>query len=109
METPEIQKRYYSISEVAEILNVNTSVLRFWEQQFREITPRKGRNGRRLYSERDLETLRVIHYLVKVRKFTLQGAREKLKMNPKDLFHTFHTRETLLEVRNFLVALKETL
>jgi DNA-binding transcriptional MerR regulator len=105
----DIQKRYFSISEVADLLDVNTSVLRFWERQFREIAPRKGRNGRRLYSEKDVETLRIIHYLVKVRKFTLQGAREKLKMNPQDVLHTHQTRETLLEVRKFLVALRDAL
>lgn len=110
MEHPEdIPKRYYAISEVAELLNVNTSVLRFWEKEFPQVQPRKGRNGRRQYSEQDLETLKIIHYLLRVRKFTLQGAREKLRMNAEDASHELHTRETLLRLRKFLVGLRQSL
>lgn len=109
MADDDISKRYYTISEIADLLNVNASVLRFWEGEFKEVAPKKGRNGRRFYSEEDLENLRIIHYLVKVRKFTLQGAREKLAMNPTDLEHTYHTRETLLQVRAFLVGLRDKL
>ncbi|MFW5658953.1 MAG: MerR family transcriptional regulator [Bacteroidota bacterium] len=105
----DIQKRYYSIREVAEMLNVNTSVLRFWEKEFPQLNPRKGQNGRRQYSERDIERLRIIHYLLKVRKFTLAGAREKLEMNPHDAEYAFHTRETLLKMRAFLQNLKKAL
>jgi len=104
-----IAKKYYSISEVSDMLQINASVLRFWEKEFRELEPRKTKGGHRLYSEADVELLRKIHYLVKVRKFTLQGAREKLKANPKDVESTLRTREALQNVRTFLVNLRDAL
>ena len=105
----DIEKRYYSIREVADMLNVNTSVLRFWEKEFPQLNPRKGHNGRRQYSDNDIERLRIIHYLLKVRKFTLAGAREKLEMNPMDAEYAFHTRETLIKLRSFLANLRDAL
>jgi DNA-binding transcriptional MerR regulator len=102
-----IEKRYYTISEVGDRIGVSTSKLRFWEKEFRELEPRKSRGGHRLYTERDMEMLRMIHYLLKVRKFTLQGAREKLRMNPRDVEYAVRTRETLLGLRELLVTLRE--
>jgi DNA-binding transcriptional MerR regulator len=109
MEKEIIEKRYMTIGEVSEMLDVNPSLIRFWEQEFPQLTPRKNRKGNRIYTQEDLETLRNIYYLVKVRKFTLKGAREKLKANPQDLQFEQRTRETLLRVRGFLTELRESL
>jgi DNA-binding transcriptional MerR regulator len=108
-EKEDIQKKYYSIGEVAEMLDVKPSLIRFWESEFQQLSPRKNRKGNRTYTEGDIETLRSIYYLVKERKFTLKGAKEKLKQNPKDLEYEQRTRETLLKVRGFLADLKEYL
>lgn len=105
----EIKKKYYSIGEVSQELDVNPSLIRFWESEFPQIAPRKNRKGNRVFTPEDIETLKQIYYLVKVRKFTLQGAREKLKSNSKDIEFEVRTRETLLKVRNLLVDLKNSL
>jgi DNA-binding transcriptional MerR regulator len=105
----EIKKKYYSIGEVADMLEVKPSLIRFWETEFPQLAPKKNRKGNRAYTEADIDLLRQIYYLVKERKFTLKGALEKLKQNPKDLEYQYKTRETLLKVRGFLAELKEYL
>ncbi|MEM0998571.1 MAG: MerR family transcriptional regulator [Bacteroidota bacterium] len=108
-EKEEIKKKYFSIGEVAGMLDVKPSLIRFWESEFPQLKPRKNRKGNRIYTDKDIETLRTIYYLVKIRKFTLKGAREKLKTNPKDLEYEQKTMETLLKVRGFLEDLKNNL
>jgi DNA-binding transcriptional MerR regulator len=61
----ETVKLYYSIGEVAEILDVNASLLRFWEKEFDVLKPQKNSKGNRIYTQKDLKNLRLIHYLVK--------------------------------------------
>ena len=70
-------KLYYNISEVARMLGVNLSTLRFWEKEFKQIKPVK-RNNERRYRPQDVETLKLIKYLLKEEKYTIEGAREKL-------------------------------
>lgn len=108
-EREEIKKKYFSIGEVASMLDVKPSLIRFWETEFPQLKPRKNKKGNRIYTDKDIEILRSIYYLVKIRKFTLKGAREKLKQNPRDLEYEQNTRETLLKVRAFLVDLKNYL
>lgn len=105
-ESEEIKKKYHSIGEVAAMLDVNASLIRFWEGEFPQLKPRKNRKGNRVFTDKDIELLHTIYYLVKVRKFTLKGAREKLRQNPRDLEYEQKTRETLLNLRGFLVELK---
>lgn len=104
-----IRKKYHSIGEVAQMLDVKPSLIRFWEGEFSQLSPRKNRKGNRIYTDKDIELLKNIHYLVKTRKFTLKGAQEKLKQNPKDIEYEQKTRDTLLKVREFLVELKNNL
>lgn len=73
-------KQYYSIGEVAHAMQVNASLLRFWEREFEVIKPKKNKKGNRFYTPQDIDTLRSIYQLVKERGFTLAGAREKLKL-----------------------------
>ena len=76
-------KLYYSVGEVAEMLGVSESLLRFWEKEFPQITPKKAGRGIRQYRQEDIETLKLIYHLVKERGMTLQGARQRLEDNPK--------------------------
>ncbi len=108
-EKEEIKKKYYSIGEVASMLDVKPSLIRFWETEFPQLKPRKNRKGNRIYTDKEIDLLKQIYYLVKERKFTLKGAKEKLKQNPKDLEYEQKTRETLLKVRSFLVELRNNL
>ena len=108
-ELDQIQKQYYTIGEVAQMMDVNASLIRFWETQFSQLNPKKNRKGNRVYTTKDIDIIRNIYYLVKVRKFTIKGAQEKLKANPKDVEYAHRTRETLLKIREFLVELKNSL
>ena len=67
-------KLYYSIREVSEALDLNPSLLRYWETEFPMLQPKKNRKGNRMYTEKDLELLRQIRHLLKERKFTIKGA-----------------------------------
>ena len=73
-----LTKLYYTIGEVASMFNVNTSLIRFWEKEFQIITPKKNRKGNRLFSPKDITNLNKIYHLVKVKGFTLEGAKKIL-------------------------------
>lgn len=76
-------KLYYRIGEVAELLKVNTSVLRFWETQFEQLRPQKTKTGQRLYSQRDLELVKQIQQLLYREKLTIAGAKSKITPSRK--------------------------
>ncbi len=77
----EIEKLYFSIGEVAQMLDVNTSLLRYWESEFKELQVRKDRNGVRLFTKPDIEMIKLIYSLVKEKGFTIEGAKLQLKQN----------------------------
>lgn len=104
-----IKKQYYTIGEVARELDLTTSLIRFWETEFREINPKKNRKGNRVYTLKDINTLRRIQYLLKVRKFTIKGAKERLKTDGEVVEQEIQMRNTLLKLRAFLLELKESL
>jgi DNA-binding transcriptional MerR regulator len=66
------------VREVAELLGVEAHVLRYWEQEFGSIRPKKSRGGQRIYDRKDLRLLQQVQYLLHVEKFSLQGAKRKL-------------------------------
>ena len=73
------RKLYYSIGEVAKMYNVNTSLIRFWEKEFTIIKPKKNNKGNRLFTPKDVENFNKIYELVKLKGFTLEGAKKELK------------------------------
>lgn len=105
----EVTKLYYSIGEVAEMFNVSTSLLRFWESEFDILKPKKNRKGNRLFTPEDLKNLKIIYHLVKERGFTLEGAKKKLKANQGDTINKFEIIDSLKKVRGLLVEMKESL
>lgn len=80
-ETHQIEKIYYTIGEVADMFDVNTSLIRFWEKEFPQLQPRKNARGNRVYTKKDLELFRKIHHLVKERGYTLEGAKQAFKQS----------------------------
>lgn len=102
-------KLYYSIGEVADILNVNASLLRFWEKEFDIVKPQKNAKGNRIYKEQDVKNLKLIHHLVKDRGFTLDGAKKKIKDQHKALLEKSEMIESLKHVKDMLLDLKESL
>ena len=102
-------KMYYSIGEVAAIFNVNETLLRFWEKEFPQIKPKKiGRNIRQ-YTKEDIEQIRLIYNLVKVRGFKIAAARETLKKNKEGATNTMEVLERLQKVKAELLAIKKEL
>ena len=83
--TNDIQKLYYSISEVAEMFGVSNSLIRFWETEFSILKPRKNSRGDRRFTQKDIKNLELIYHLVKEKGFTLEGAKREIKLNKEQL------------------------
>jgi DNA-binding transcriptional MerR regulator len=78
-----LEKNYYRIREVAEILGIPVTTLRFWEKQFTIIKPRRTTSGQRLYTPADIDKVAMICYLVRDKGMRLDAAEEQLRSNPK--------------------------
>jgi len=104
-----IEKKYYSIGEVAEMLDVATSLIRFWESEFDIIKPKKNRKGNRQFTKDDIENVKLIYHLVKERGYTLQGAKTLLKGSSNPLKNKMSQIDSLKKIRSFLVELKNQL
>lgn len=77
----EFDKHFYRIRDVAEILSVPASTLRYWESVFSELRPRRNNGGKRLYSASDIELLHLIRFLLYEKGLTIEGAQEQIKHN----------------------------
>ena len=104
-----IEKIYYTIGEVAELFEVNQSLIRYWEKEFDILKPQKNKKGNRLFTKTDLNNLRIIYHLVKERGYTLQGAKEKLKQNREEVEKTVEIIDSLQKIKSFLLEVKEQL
>lgn len=103
------EKLYYTIGEVAKMLNVSTSLVRFWEKEFDIIQPKKNKKGNRLFKPDDVKNLHTIYHLVKERGFTLQGAKTKLSQNKEDTIDKAEIVRSLKKIKSFLEDLKTEL
>ena len=104
-----IKKTYYSIREVSDKLKVKPSLIRFWEKEFSILSPKKNRKGNRLFTVKDIETLSLIQYLLKKKGYTLSGAKQVLQKDKHHIAEEKKCLDTLKEVRDFLINLKEAL
>jgi DNA-binding transcriptional MerR regulator len=102
------QKQYYSIGQVAEWFRLNQSLLRFWENEFDILQPRKNRKGDRFFRPVDVKNLVLIHDLLRRRKFTIEGAKDYLK-NSKKADEKFEVIQSLEKLKGFLLELKASL
>lgn len=113
IEVPEdeelFKKQYYAISEVAKWFRVNTSLLRFWENEFEVLKPKKNRKGDRLFRPEDVKTLQLIHHLLRQRKYTIEGAREYIKTHRQKADIQLQLSNTLQKFKSFLLDLKANL
>ncbi|MDA0194839.1 MAG: MerR family transcriptional regulator [Bacteroidetes bacterium] len=103
----EIEKRYYSIGEVAEDLGVATSLIRFWEGEFDIIKPKKNRKGNRQFTKTDIDNVKLIYHLVKERGYTLQGARDLIKNDTSAARDKLDLINSLRKVRSFLIEVRD--
>lgn len=102
-------KLYYSIKEVAQMLDVNESLLRYWETEFPHLKPKTTGNRVRQYTEKDIEQIKVIYNLVKVRGFKISAARRMLNANRSGVDKSTDVLDTLIAVRDELKELKRQL
>jgi len=101
------KKLFYPIGEVAEMFNLPTSTIRFWEQEFDVLKPKKNKKGNRLFTNEDIENLRLIYKLVKEDGYTLSGAKTHLKEMKKNIPENENVVKRLLQIRQRLEELKE--
>ena len=109
MSEEKYEKLYYRIGEVAEMFNVNASLIRYWESEFSVLRPRKSTKGNRMFTQRDLRYLRMIYQLVKVQGYTLQGAKDALKKDFDQLERKTTVLMTLEKTKKFLLELDKEL
>lgn len=118
----QLEKLYFRIGEVAGIVGVEPHVLRYWETEFRSIRPQKSAKGQRVYSRRDVETLLKVKELLYSHRFTIAGARRKLReggVEPapaqeaaqaqQQSHHVAKMRQSLLDIRGEVLAMMEEL
>lgn len=104
-----LDKQYYSISEVAGMFRVNTSLIRYWENEFDILQPKKNRKGDRLFRQEDIQNLKLIYHLLRERKYTIEGAKQKLREDKRSASRNFEMVKSLQKVRAFLTELKDQL
>jgi len=81
---PEPVREFYSIGDVCEMLELKPHVLRYWESQFKVLSPNKNRSGNRVYTRRELEFIQLVKHLLYTEKYTVEGARLQLESRRKD-------------------------
>ncbi len=95
-------KLYYTIGEVATMLNVSKSVIRYWENEFDFIRPHRNNRGERKFTEQTIRELRIVHHLIKEKGFTVAGAKKELATNKDFRINVEKTIESLERVKESL-------
>ncbi len=95
-------KKYYKIKDAAEIIGVSQPTLRYWESEFPEINPMRSMSNQRYYTPADIETLRIIYYLVKVRGLKIEAAKEQMRLNRTNITKRMDIIDKLSDVRDEL-------
>jgi DNA-binding transcriptional MerR regulator len=102
-----VEKLFYQIGEVAEMFSEPVSTIRFWEKEFDILRPKKNNKGNRLFMEEDLKNLKLIHYLLRERGMTLDGAKKYLKNNRDETEYRLEIADTLRSIRAMLVEIRD--
>jgi len=102
------KKQYYSIGDVAAMFKENTSLIRYWENEFSILKPKKNKKGDRFFRPEDVKNLKMIYHLLRERKYTIDGAKEFLKNN-KAAGEKHEILESLQKIKSFLLELKNNL
>ena len=105
-----MEKLFYSISEVADILGESISLVRFWSNSFPKfIKPQRNAKGNRMFTASDIEAFKQIHYLVKDRGLTLDGAAKQMSADNAKVSRSVKAIESLRSIRGQLVEVKNSL
>lgn len=105
----EIEKKYYSIGEVAEQFDVATSLIRYWEREFDFLRPKKDKKGNRRFTKEDIAKIRLIYHLVKEKGYTLQGAQEVIKKDVHAVADKAEMVNRLYQIKRFLIQIRDNL
>lgn len=105
----ELNKRFYRIGDVADILGIPASTLRFWEKEFTIIKPVRNAKNTRLYTPKDIETIKMIHYLVKEKGLKLDAAQAMIRRNHDGVSKRFEVIDRLKSIKSQLLHLKKAL
>jgi DNA-binding transcriptional MerR regulator len=109
IEIHKLDKLYYTIGEVADMFEVSRSLIRYWENEFAFLTPRKNKKGDRLFTKENIQQIQIIYNLVKERGFTLDGAKQELRKEKATLSEQMDILDRLRSVQDRLKALDERL
>jgi DNA-binding transcriptional MerR regulator len=104
-----VEKLYYAIGEVAGMLNVPVSTVRFWENEFNILKPMKNKKGNRLFTQADVRNLKLIHHLVKEEGMTLEGARKKLEDKYDETNNKLEINESLQKIKSILLEIRDNI
>jgi|SRR5450759_2289724 len=104
-----VEKLYYSIGEVAGMLEVPVSTVRFWENEFTILKPMKNKKGNRLFTPADVKNLKIIHHLLKEEGMTLNGVKKKLTGKWDEMDYKFEINESLQNIKSILLELKDNM
>lgn len=102
-----VEKLFYSIGEVAEMLNVPVSTVRFWENEFDILKPRKNKKGNRLFMPEDLKNLKIIHHLLKEKGMTLAGVKKQLSEKWQETDYKYEINQSLQNIREILLGIRD--
>ena len=103
------EKRYYTIGEVAKAFEVNTSLLRYWEKEFKEIQPKKKTSGVRKYTPQDVQNIKLIYHLLKEKGMTIEGAKNHLKDSKSSEENKMDVLKKLERIKKELENLRDNL
>jgi DNA-binding transcriptional MerR regulator len=104
-----VEKLYYSIGEVGEMLEVPVSTVRFWENEFDILKPMKNKKGNRLFTPADIKNLKILHHLVKEEGMTLSGAKKKLAEKWDETEYKYEINESLQNIKSMLLEIRDNI
>lgn len=105
----DLNKKYYRIGDVAEFLGIPQATLRYWEMEFPEVSPSRTPTGIRQYTPSDIETLRIIHYLIKIKGLKVEAAKAQIKINRDNISKKLKVINELYDIRSELEVMLKSL
>ena len=104
-----VEKLYYPIGEVSEMLNVPVSTIRFWENEFEILKPYKNKKGNRMFTPEDIRNLKIIHRLLKEQGMTISGAKKHLSLKWEDTQYKYEISESLMKIKSILLDIRDNI
>lgn len=104
-----IEKMFYTIGEVSDILDVPVSTVRYWDNEFDILKPVKNKKGNRMFTPADMKNLELIYHLLKNEGMTVSGVKKKLAEKKSDIDYKISIRDSLLMIRELLVGIKDSI